>query len=38
LRAWREAAAGDFRRQPLDYLAGPVLRRTEWEKEIGGKS
>jgi hypothetical protein len=31
-------AAGDFCRQPLDHLAGPVLGRTEREKEIGGKS
>jgi hypothetical protein len=38
LCARREPAAGDFRRQPLDYFAGPVLGWTEREKEIGGKS
>ena len=37
-RARRQAAVGDFRRQALDDLAGPVLGRTEREKEIGRKS
>jgi hypothetical protein len=37
-RAGRDAAASDLRREPLDDLAGPVLGRAQWVKEISRKS